>query len=179
MKGCNFVPSLSHPINRLMSDCFWISQWDDLSAAPNENFGSGLNEKKKDLLKWQWRIRRAKIRRISVTAERRVLANVCFQGLLPLDGKTNVIFPMQIILLYKSAGWFIIEVHQWGGWILGASLAHPHLCCCWMSEVCLERDKCSPSRPWRVQHPFYPCLNSKQFCLYNNNPITTSRMYEN
>lgn len=176
MKGCNFVPSLSHPINRLMSDCFWISQWDDLSAAPNENFGSGLNEKKekkkKDLLKWRWRIRRAKIRRISVPAERCVLAKACFLGLLPLDGKTNVIFPMQLIFLYKSTGWFIEEVHRWRGWMLGASLAHPDLCCCWMSAW-------RGTSPSRVQHPFYPRLNSKQFYLYNNNPIRTFRMYEN
>lgn len=57
--------------------------------------------------------------------------------------------------------------------------AHPRLCCHYISEACLKRDKYGPSRLWRAQHPFYPCLNSKQFYLYNNNPIMTFRMYEN
>lgn len=43
----------------------------------------------------------------------------------------------------------------------------------------LEEDKCGPSCLWRAPDPFYPCLNSKQFYLYNNNPIMTFWMYEN
>lgn len=55
-----------------------------------------------------------------------------------------------------------------------------HLClCCIKYLKALKKDKCGPSFLWRAPDPLYPCLNSKQFYLYNNNQIMTFWMCEN
>lgn len=88
----------------------------------------------------------------------------------------NVFFIIIILLRHASLTSNI-------GWILDHATVHRakaiYVCAAIKCLKALKKDKCGPSCRWRAPDPFYPCLNSKQFYLCNNNPIMTFWTYEN